>query len=194
MNIADFSDEGLIAEAISGDAERAFRELMRRYLRPVHGFLRNYLQDEAAAADCAQETFFKVWKNRNRFQAGAKFKVWLFAIARNTALDYWKKKKAFSFSDWEKEGRDASESVTDESLSLEDLFAQTEKKLAVQSMLDGLVPPDREVILLRYAEEMTFEEISEALKAPINTVKSRHLRALRKLRALHQKQPDPRIT
>lgn len=182
MDLSTFSDERLMEMVVGDKKSSAFEELMRRNLRPVYGFLINYLREEAVAADIAQETFFKVWKNSNQFKPEFKFKTWLFSIARNSALDYLKKKKTYSFSELE-EGDDSwSERVADSAPSLEDIFSRLETKEKVEGILSILDPRDREILLLHYTEELTFEEIAKTLNQPLNTVKSRHLRVLRKLR------------
>jgi RNA polymerase sigma-70 factor (ECF subfamily) len=176
MDLSVFSDERLMEMVIEDRNSLAFEELMRRNLRSVYGFLINYLQEKAAAEDIAQETFFKVWKNSSQFKSEFKFKTWLFSIARNSALDYLKKKKAYSFSDLEQEDGKLAESIVDSNPSLEELFGRLETKEKVEQTMLSLAPPDREILLLHYTEELTFEEISKALKQPLNTVKSRHLR------------------
>jgi RNA polymerase sigma-70 factor (ECF subfamily) len=182
MDLSTFSDERLMEMVVEDGKSSAFEELMRRYLRPVYGFLVNYLQEESAAEDCAQEAFFKAWKNSDQFKPQFKFKTWLFSIARNSALDYLKKKKTYSFSYLEKDNEDWAENLADSAPSLEDIFSRLESKEKVEKILSILEPKDREILLLHYTEELTFEEIAMTLNEPLNTVKSRHLRVLRKLR------------
>ncbi len=178
----------IAAKALNDDA---FAELVRRYLRRVHGFSYRYLLDRAEAEEATQETFVKAWRALHRFDQKRSFATWLFAIARNTALDRLKKKHPIPFAALQSadgEG-DMAETLADpeplppEALDAANLASRLEAALA------GLHPDDRAIIALHYDEHQTFEEIAETLGKPMNTVKSRHRRALGFLRdnlTLHQ--------
>lgn len=174
------TDEELARDSAKGDSE-AFDILMKRYLAHVYNFLRRYGGD-TDAEDLTQETFFKAWKNIKRFKTGASFKTWLFTIARNTAFDKLRKKKPMLFSDAESDkGLSIEETIQNPEL-LEDIFSKAEDAELLEKELLTLSPDDRAILLLHYREEMTFEEIAVVLKKPMNTVKSRHRRALLALR------------
>jgi len=127
-----------------------------------------------------------MWRNLKKYRLGENFKTWLFTIARNTAIDYMRKKRNFAFSDFENdEGENAlTESLTDLEPLPDEIFAKAEEKKLLEYALDKLSLPHRETILLYYNEHLTFDEIGEILDQSINTVKSRHRRALLKLRGL----------
>ena len=175
------TDEELIAEYLTGN-EDAFALLVQRHLKSVYSFAARSVGDEAE--DVVQDTFLKVWKNLKKYDSSnAKFKTWLMHIARNTAIDYLRKKKSFVFSDIEREYGDARilNMVDPENLP-DEIVARTHDALYVEALFKKLTPEYREVLLLRYMNQMTFEEISKIIDEPINTVRSRHHRGLIKLR------------
>ncbi len=129
-------------------------------------------------------------ENIRRYKKGRPFKPWLFAIARNTALDFLKKKRPHSFSSLEGEDGDVSfaDTLEDSEPLPTEIFERAESKEKLERLLDEIHPDHRSVLTLYYHEELTFEEIAEALDRPMNTVKSWHRRALIKIRNLmHQK-------
>ena len=77
----------------------AFAELVGKYQQPLFNFVYRTLRDETESEDVAQNTFLQVWKSRARYERTAKFTTWLFTIARNTALDHIKKRRASVFSE-----------------------------------------------------------------------------------------------
>lgn len=177
------SDEAL-AEACKNGDDEAFRELMVRHAGPVTRFVSQYVRTDEDAEDAAQDAFFKAWKHIKRFQTGKTWKPWLYAIARNTALDLVKKKRAVNFSSLDDEDNDLAfaDSLADEEPLQNELFERTELAAELERAMDILHPDHRAVILMHYRENMTFDEIAEAVDRPMNTVKSWHQRALLKLR------------
>lgn len=179
------SDEEL-AEACKNKDESAFQELMHRYIRQIFNFCRQYAKSVEDAEDIVQDTFFKVWKYVGRYTSGRQFRPWLYTIARNTALDYIKKKKAAVFSELDDLANDLSfaDTLEDTGPSPAELFgnAALAEKLAVA--LEELHPDHRAVLTLHYRENMTFDEIADVVGRPMNTVKSWHRRALLKLKGL----------
>ncbi|MDP2630883.1 MAG: sigma-70 family RNA polymerase sigma factor, partial [Candidatus Uhrbacteria bacterium] len=91
------SDNELISSYLSGN-EQALESLIQRYLKLIYSFVYRYTGDAASADDLTQEVFVRVWRNLKRFDQEKSFKTWLFAIAKNAALDLLKKKKAIPFS------------------------------------------------------------------------------------------------
>src|ERR1700733_2556258 len=96
----ELSDNDLVLQYRSGN-KKAFEALVERYFAHVFNFITRYTSDQVAAEDIVQETFVKVWKNIKKFDETKNFKSWLFTIARNTSLDWLRKKKAVPFSSFE---------------------------------------------------------------------------------------------
>ena len=181
------TDEEIILAYKKGN-EEALKTLIKRYASPLYNFTAR-LTNRSAATDSVQEVFIKAWKNISRFDPErASFKTWVFTIAKNTTTDFLRKKKSLLFSDLEKDGDADSDSFA-ENIPAEDLLPdETLQKLEDSQMLDKILeklPPDyREVLVLHYQEEMTFEEIGKILDKSLNTIKSQHRRAIIKLRKM----------
>jgi RNA polymerase sigma-70 factor (ECF subfamily) len=194
----DKTDEELIADYLGGD-EKAFGELTQRHLGGVYSFVLRFIGNPHESEDVAQETFLKAWSNLKKYRKEtSKFKTWLMRIARNSAIDYLRKKKHIAFSEFDTdEGENIlTETIADTTPLPDETFAKGEDSATLTHALLDLIPPHREILLLYYTNELTFEEIGEALNEPTNTVKSRHRRALQALRkildsreALHQNKP-----
>ena len=183
------TDEELAELCKTGD-DTAFEELMRRYLKPIYAFTRQYTRLPEEAEDIAQDTFFKAWKYIKQFKSEKKFKPWLYTIARNTALDHIKKKKAVVFSALDDTENDLAfeDTLSDPEPLAPELFARAELAQELNEAMSVLHPDHRAVLIMHYHEDMTFEEIAETIDVPMNTVKSWHRRALVKVRkGLHQK-------
>ena len=176
------SDEEIIADYIAGN-EKAFDELVSRYLHSVYNLSYALVRTEAEAEDVVQETFVKIWKNMEKFKPGNNFKSWLLTITRNTAYDYLRKRKHIPFSSFEDDtGNRLTESLAGNEPTAEELIMTEEEKSLVTRVLKKISPAYREVLTLYYGEELTFDEIGKILKKPLNTVKSQHRRALIELR------------
>jgi RNA polymerase sigma-70 factor (ECF subfamily) len=109
----------------------------------------------------------------------------MFTIARNTVIDYMRKKKIAVFSDLNKnEDESFSESLPDNVILPDEALQKLEDRKFLNKLLDQIPPMYREVLILYYQEEMTFSEIGEMLDKPLNTVKSHHRRALKQLKKM----------
>ena len=171
------SDEQLIGQYLKGE-ETAFDELVARYLPLVYSFSRHYTGSEKNAADITQETFIKTWKNLKKFDRSKTFKPWLFTIARNTALDWLRKKDEIPFSALENEdGESIIDSVADPRPSAEYALGTKNEVLALQAAAKEL-PENYQAVLALKGQDFTFREIAERTKTPLNTIKSRYLRAI----------------
>jgi len=92
-----FSDEQLVAIYLKGERE-VLNILIKRYLAPIFNYALYFAKNRDIAEDLTQEVFVKVWKKIRKFDNRCKFKNWLYAIAKNTSLDYLKKNQAINFS------------------------------------------------------------------------------------------------
>ena len=179
------TDEEIIVQYKNGDKE-VFKNLINRYSSTLFNFSA-HLVDKNNAPDIVQEIFIKVWKNLHKFDISkSSFKTWLFVIAKNTIVDFLRKKKNLNFSDLENTGDDYSfsETIVDENLLPDEALQKFQNSEFLNKLLDQLSFQYKTVLLLHYQEEMTFDEISRVLKKPLNTVKSYHHRAIIELRKM----------
>lgn len=165
----DYSDRQLIADYLKGD-EKSLEILIRNYIRPIYSFAYRYLNNSQDAEDITQEVFIKVWKNLKKFDKNKKFTTWIFQIAKNTCFDFLKKKKPVLVSDF-----------SDFEIPVQPAFLVNTE---INSVLEQLPIKYRLIMFLRYNDHFNFREIAEILQEPLNTIKSRHRRALILLKKL----------
>ncbi len=185
-----FSEEQLILDYLGG-RDAAFEELAQIYLGPIYNFIFRLVGNAGEAEDIAQEVFFRVWKNLRQYKMGASFRAWIFGIARNAVIDKLRKKKDLAFSDLNNKDEENSfiDTLVDEGLLPSEEIEKVLQNEALVELLGQLSFVCREVILLHYNQGFSFEEIGNILHASINTVKSRHHRALLTLRKLIKNAP-----
>jgi RNA polymerase sigma-70 factor (ECF subfamily) len=184
-NSNEKNNEELMETYLDGD-ENALPVLIKNNLNLVYNFVRRMVVTSHDAEEITQETYVKVWKKSGTYKRGARFSPWLLSIARNTALDFLKKKKEMVFSQFENDdghnfleaGLSDPEPLPDEIFSRVGLAEQMEKSLS------QIAPEQKEVILLRHTSNMTFEEIGDIVGRPLNTVKSQYRRGLQVLREI----------
>jgi len=179
------SDEQLIANCLAGD-EKSLEILIKHYLKPIYSFSYRYIGNPQDAEDVTQEVFVKVWRNLKKFDQQKSFKTWIFSIAKNASIDCLRKKKAVPFSNFENE---VGENILTETLAdplplPDELFERVDIAKMLNTVIQQLSPKYRMVLFLRYNDHFNFREISEALDEPLNTIKSRHRRALIQLKKL----------
>jgi len=176
------SDNQLIVDYFRGD-EKALEILIERYLKAIYSFVYWYVRNSQEAEDITQEVFVKVWRNLKRFKKEYKFKIWIFAIAKNTCLDWQKKKRIIPFSVLDnEEGLSFAETIKDPALLPNELLERQDITVTLKGALESLSPKYRMILFLHYNDHFTFREIAEILGEKLNTVKSRHRRALTMLR------------
>jgi RNA polymerase sigma-70 factor (ECF subfamily) len=169
-------DKEIIRQYLQGD-ETALEFLVQKYLKPIYSFVYRNVGDISAAEDITQEVFIKVWKNIKKFDLKKNFKPWIFQIAKNTSIDYLRKKKTIPFSRFENEyGQNVlTETLADENQNLLELL-NTKKEF--REVVETLSEKDRQLISLRHEKGLSFKEIAVNLKQSINTIKSRYRRTI----------------
>jgi RNA polymerase sigma-70 factor (ECF subfamily) len=166
------TDEQLMV-AFSRGSTDAFDELFSRYKQPIFGFFRRRLRDSAQAEELTQETFLAVLRASSHYEPSATFRTYLYTIGFNL-LRAHRRKAAFRamFHSEGREGREpAARNTVDADLWLRDAVMRLERI-------------DREILLLREFEQLSYAEIAELLRLPVNTVRSRLFRARTALKEL----------
>lgn len=179
------TDEQLVINYQQGDA-KALDLLIQRHLKPLYNFVFKYAHTIEDTEDITQEAFVKIWKNINKFNSRYKFKTWAYTIAKNTALDHLKKRGLIPFSELNnKEGElQFDETLISHDPMPEKIMANIEDMGMINMAVDKLPLKYREIISLYYHDQLTLREISELLSQSINTVKTRHRRAITQLRQI----------
>jgi RNA polymerase sigma-70 factor (ECF subfamily) len=181
---AALNDEELVGAFLSGD-EESFALLVERHLSLVYKFVYHYLHNIDDANDVTQETFIKAWKYIRKFNTKKKFTTWIITIAKNTALDFIKRKKPMLFSKIEEGDGDLDAFLAPYLEPPElpvDIIEREHIQADLETALQGIAPGYRAVLSLRYSEHLKFREIADVLREPIDTVKSKHRRGLALLR------------
>ena len=188
FDLASLPDADVVALAQEG-RESAYRELVRRYERPVFSLVYRMVRDRETAEDLAQDTFVKVLNNVERYRPEFKFSSWLFKIANNVAIDHLRRRQLNTIStDGSRHATTASEVeatsfdvVEPGQNALEQLTSQ-ELGTAIERAVARLRPMYRSCILLRHVEGRSYEEIAQTLDLPLGTVKTYIHRARHELR------------
>ena len=167
----ELADKEIVFLAVKGDI-KAFEQLVFRYEKPIFGYILRFVSHKENAEDLTQETFIKIYRSLKTFDPEYKFKTWLFTVATNTVYDWLRKakknKEMFIIDD-----PDINFETIDDSWS----YKLVEDKELVDNALKNIKPVYQSVIVLFYRDELTYEEIAEVLKVPINTVKTYMYRA-----------------
>ncbi|MGL4233831.1 MAG: RNA polymerase sigma factor [Casimicrobium sp.] len=183
--LANESDEALMHRFAKGDA-RAFEALYDRHEKPVWRFVLRSVREPAIADDVTQELWFAVARSAATYEATAKFRTWLFTMARNRVIDLSRTAKSHQSID---EENDDGESMFSELAAESRLgpLRQLESKDIARELLHAVeqLPADqREAFLLQAEGEMSVEEIAAATKVSFETAKSRLRYARAKLKSI----------
>ena len=187
-NLTGASDPEVAQWAQHGH-EPAFRELVRRYERPVFSLLYRMVRDRALAEDLAQETFIKVLNGIKSYNPQFKFSSWIFKIANNAAIDHLRKRDLDTLSLDGSPHATTPEEMSATALQLGDRGESPLQEVearelgsAIERAIARLRPEYRACILLRHVEGHSYEEIARILELPLGTVKTYIHRARNELR------------
>lgn len=172
------ADELLIQRAQRGDLE-AFEALVRRYEGPLYGFFCRLARDPHLAEDLFQETFLRAFKNRTAFDPGRRFASWLYGIATIAWKDHLRREAKVSPSPQRGE---AELRVLDDQAGPAEEVERREIQEVVREEIERLPEDQRLIVILRHYQGFNYEEIGEALRLPLGTVKSRLHYALARLK------------
>ena len=170
------SDRELIKKSLQGD-EKSLELLIKKYLKPIYSFSFNLLKDQQDAQDLTQEIFLKMWKNLKNFDENQNFKSWLFKIAKNSCIDFIRKKKKFLVYNLE-----TIENLPDLQLLLKEEAENKDLLEKIKIEIEKLSRKSKEILNLYYNFGFNFREIAQISGESINTVKSRHKRAIEKIK------------
>jgi RNA polymerase sigma-70 factor (ECF subfamily) len=160
------SDDQLILEFQRGERE-AFVELFERYREPMYGFFRRRLDYPARAEELAQECFLALLQNVERYEPRASFRSYLYGIAIHLVA-----------AERRKAGREVVENEALDGRTAEgDTAENRDAGIWVRSALGHLEESEREILMLREYEQLSYGEIAAVLRMPVNTVRSRLFRA-----------------
>jgi RNA polymerase sigma-70 factor (ECF subfamily) len=177
INQYKITDEELIQRFQAGD-EEAFEEIVHRYSNRLLNFAYRFVLNREEAEDIVQDTFLKVYQNRHAYREIAKFSTWIYTITANLSKTLLRKRRNrkllfFSHIGSEEKDMDFPDRTQKTEQPIEGEFDEHQIQRAIQKLPEHF----RTAIILRDIQELSYEEISNIINAPLGTVKSRINRA-----------------
>lgn len=173
--------DNAIARLRTGDSY-ALDVVMGHYQHRLYRYLVRLTQEQAAAEDLFQQTWLRVMQRIGRYDLRRQFTPWLFAVARNLTIDYLRQRRLGSLDTPDDTGTAPIERLTTAERDPLEQLLEFERGAAIATAIAELPAIHREVLTLRFEEDMKLEEIAEITAIPLSTVKSRLFRALQNLR------------
>lgn len=168
-----FSDDELIEKIRHGD-EQSAEELIRRYYSSILRYCKWHCYSLEKAEDLTQETFYRVFKNLSGYKGKQKFKAYLYTIANHLCVDESRKVSFYPLDD--------EESIVCECNEI----LQVENKAEINHLLSVLSPEQREAVILRFGEQLSFDEIAKVMGCNMRTAQSRVRHGLKMMRKEQQ--------
>jgi RNA polymerase sigma-70 factor, ECF subfamily len=189
--LSQLSDEQLFLRYNNGD-QRGFQELVQRYEPRIQGFLRKRLNDEERVEDLTQDTFLRIHRARENYDPSRKFSTWIHTIANNLLKNEFRnrsRRREMVFSDLRAESAPSgapSRPVEFESVGgdPEHETYRSELRQAIDAAIERMDEHHRVPFVMREVDDLSYEEIAEAIGIPVGTVKSRLNRARNSFRSL----------
>jgi RNA polymerase sigma-70 factor (ECF subfamily) len=188
LDLTNLPDADLVTLAQQGKDE-AFREIIRRYERPVFSLVFRMVRDRESAEDLAQESFIKVLNHIDKYRPEFKLSSWLFKIANNVAIDHLRRRHLDTVSLDGSPHVSSAEDIESTSFDIDsggesalEVMESRELGSAIERAIASLRPEYRSCILLRHVEGRSYEEIAATLDLPLGTVKTYIHRARHELR------------
>jgi len=179
-------DHQLVKRTLKGDRE-AFEMIVRRYQQPILNYVGRMVRERELALDLSQDVFIKAYAALRSFQPRFKFSTWLFKIASNTVIDYWRKKKTPTVSLDQPIDDDCPEltlQVADDGPSVTRAYELGEVRGRIEEALHKVPASLRELFVWRHINGFSYEEMAEMKDLPVGTVKNRVFQAKEMLKKL----------
>lgn len=182
-------DYEMVIKAREFNDERAYAQLMDRYRDSIFYMMLKMVKNTDDADDLTIEAFGKAFNRLHQYTPNYAFSTWLFRIATNNCIDFIRKKRMNTFSldkDIDTEDGKMTMDVRDDMLNPEERIIRKQKIRIMREIVDQLKPRYKNLVVLRYFREYSYEEIAEETDLPIGTVKAQLFRAREQLYALMQ--------
>lgn len=185
-NLKDMTDEELALSYVDGN-NRAFDLLLSRNQSKLYSYILFVVRDNDMADDVFQETFVKVITKlqQGKYTTSGKFGAWIMRIAHNVIMDWYRELRADRIVE-PTEGNDLS-NISDKELfesNIENQYVNNQVMCDVRRLMENLPAPQREVVFMRFYQQMSFKEIAETTNVSINTALGRMRYALLNLRRM----------
>lgn len=183
LNLSDKAKEDytLVQRALKNGDQQAYAELLDKYRESIYFMMFKMVSNQEDAEDLTIEAFGKAFKRLHQYVPNFAFSTWLFRIATNNCIDFIRKKKLITLSIdipvEDDEGGSMMYSLESEGLDPEEKYIRKQKVKAMRKVVDKLKPRYRDLVILRYFKEYSYEEIAQEMNLPIGTVKAQLFRA-----------------
>ncbi|MFC2160268.1 RNA polymerase sigma factor [Acidobacteriota bacterium] len=182
-------DIELVQRSLKGE-KRAFEMIIQKYQSPLANYVRRMVKENELALDITQDVFIKAYSFLHSYRQEYKFKTWIYKIASNTVIDYWRKKKIDAFSidqQFDLDGDSVSFQIPSKDPSLEKTIELHEVKERIEEVLDKLPLSLKELFIWRHINDLSYEEMAEIKGIPVGTIKNRVFQAKEVLRKYMEK-------
>ena len=187
-------DYHLVVRARENGDQQAFAELMKLYRDNVYFMLLKMTNHPVDAEDLTIEAFGKAFRNLKNYTPDFAFSTWLFKIASNNCIDFIRRKKKMTLSMDQMythdDGTESSFTVPSGTPDPEEELIRQQKAELMRAVVDKLKPHYRRLVVLRYFDELSYEELAEELDLPLGTVKAQLFRARELLYNFLKKRSD----
>lgn len=168
-------EQQLIKQVLAGQ-KQAYGHIIARYKNPLYATILRMTKEPQLAQDLVQEAFIKVYEQLGRYEASGSFQSWLYRVAINHCLDELRKKR------YQIKQEPIQETQSIEQAHPEVIYLKKERQRQLEELLSRLPEQERMIVLLRYNNELSYEEISHLLKISLGDVRNKLHRAKKKMR------------
>lgn len=185
QTLKKLTDNELVRAYVNGN-NQAFDMLLQRYQGKVYSYILHIVKNKDVADDIFQETFVKIIMTlrQGRYTDTGKFAAWLNRIAHNLIIDYYRQEKSENSVSIDNDDVDMLNRRELCEANIEDLMVDVQIRDDVRRIIDALPLPQREVLVMRYYNDMSFKEIAEATGVSINTALGRMRYAILNMRRI----------
>ncbi len=179
-------EKEFIQRTLKGE-RKAFEMIIRKYEQPLVSYLARTIGERELALDLAQDVFLKAYSSLASYRPAYKFSTWLFKIASNHLIDFWRKKKISAVSldqPFHEDDDCLTLQVPDSGPSVSRKYELAEIRAKIEGALEKIHPSLRELFVLRHVSEFSYDEIAEIKGIPVGTVKNRVFQAKEMVRTL----------
>ncbi|MCJ7682149.1 MAG: sigma-70 family RNA polymerase sigma factor [Candidatus Aminicenantes bacterium] len=167
-------DKRIIERVLQGEKE-AYAMIVEKYQKSLYNYIGRMVGERELALDFTQDIFIKSYSSLHTYSPQFKFSTWLFKIASNSVIDYWRKKKLDTFSVDQTLGPDEKQTfqIPDRDKPIPDQHELGQMRERIEKILDLIPPALRELFVWRHINEFSYEEIAEIKALPLGTIKNR---------------------
>jgi RNA polymerase sigma factor (sigma-70 family) len=172
------NDFQLVLKAKEG-SQKAYADLMQRYKDSIYFMSLKMVNNKEDAMDITVETFAKAFEKLDKYQPEYAFSTWLFRVATNNCIDFLRKKKlnTVSIDNMIDDDDDRPMQIKSDTLNPEESSIKKQQSEELKLLIESLPPRYRNLLTLRYFDELSYEEIAQQLDLPLGTVKAQLFRA-----------------